>query len=474
MMSRAVVVGGGIAGLTAAYRLASAPRNEPPIEVTLLEASEQVGGKLSTVEVAGLTIEAGADSFVTRKPWAVELCEELGLSDELVVPAAMGTFVWTGGRLVPFLERSALGIPADVGELVRWPGMSRAARLRAAMDWARAPSGPGRDETLGELIRRRMGDEALRVLVGPLLGGLSASDPDRLSVDATFPELRKWALGRGLIRGAAAAIKAAEEQEAPGALFATVWGGLERLVDALAGAIGGERIERAAPASAIRRGDEGGYVVEARGGRTEADAVVLATPAFESARLLEPVAPQAAARLQEIPYASTAVVTLAYPEGTGSRLPERAGYVVPDGEGASITACTFLSRKWPREGFGDRAILRCFVGRAGDESILERDDSGIVAAVRRDVDAALSLGEHEDARVVRWERAMPQYELGHRERVQGVRDALPPGIFVAGAAYDGLGIPDCVRGGGEAASRVREHLTGAAPSEQETASWQTK
>jgi oxygen-dependent protoporphyrinogen oxidase len=470
--ARVVVVGGGITGLTAAYRLVRSA-NGQPMEVTLLEASDHLGGKLLTVELDGLLLEGGADSFVVRKPWAVDLCKELGLGSELIVPASRGAYVWLGGRLIPYPERSAFGIPASSGEILRWPGLSISGRLRAATEFLHRIRRSDADESIGSLISRRMGPEAARVLVGPLLAGLHAGDLDRLSVRATFPELVTWEQGHeSLIRGSRLAVKAARKRSVAStttmeagrvverdAIFATVWGGLSRLVDTLEHAIDPSRIRLGAPVASLQRSDHG-YIVETGAESLEADAVLLTTPAFETARLLSPLNDEAARLLAPIPYVSTAVVALVYPPDTGERLPEGTGFVVPPGDGL-VTACTWVSRKWPPQQEDDRAVLRCFVGRAGEERALQMGDEELVEKVRLETEAAVPLDAAPDAsRVIRWTRSMPQYEVGHLDRVSKLEECLgaTPGVFVAGSAYRGIGIADCVRQAGEAAARVRDFM----------------
>jgi protoporphyrinogen/coproporphyrinogen III oxidase len=451
MSGRVVVVGAGVAGLATAHRLV---RADPELTVTVLEAAEAVGGRLISVEVGDLEIEAGPDSFVARKPWAVDLCRELGLS--LVEPGAAGAYVWTDRGLEP-MPPTALGIPAEIDGLARWPGLSRAGRARALADLVRRSRPADEDETLGALVRRRLGDEAAEVLVAPLLGGLYAGDIDRLSVRATFPELAGWERDFGsLIRGAKAAMKAGSDA---GPMFVRPADGVGGLPRALLGSVGSARVRTSTPATAV--GTEGpGYVVRAGGEEVSANAVVLAAPAFAAAEVLGDVAPAAAAHLGEIRYVSTAVVVLVYAEGTADALPASAGFVVPAGK-APMTAATFLSRKWPDVAYGTRAIVRCFVGAAGSEDVLEAPDSDIVDAVCRHLAAVLPLPERAVASsVVRWQRSMPQYEVGHLERVAAIEDALPPGIFVVGNAYRGVGVADAVRGANEVAERVHAHLAG--------------
>lgn len=479
---RVVVVGGGITGLTVAYRLAAAGGGR--FDVTLLEAGERLGGKLAPMTLEGpggadgLVVEGGADSFVVRKPWAVELCEELGLADELIAPGARGASVWARDRLLPYPERSAFGVPSHVESLLRWPGLSRRGRLRAAMDVYRPRRKGGDDESIGSLIERRMGREAASVLVGPLLAGINSGDPWRLSVRATFPELAEWERVYGsLVRGARAALRPprdaapASPGRRAGALFATVRGGFDRLIEALAAAIGPERIHTRDRVERISRGVDGFEVFgdDPSSPAIPADAVVVTTPGDVTAGLIGLLAGDAARELEGIPYGSSAVVALAYPPGTGERLPDSTGFIVPPGSVAggdpvAITACTWLSRKWPApETFGDRAVLRAFVGRAGHEEDLARADPELVAAVVRDVERISPVAEMpEAAGVVRWERSMPQYEVGHLERVERIERAIGrvPGLFVAGSAYRGVGIADCIRQANEAAERVRTYLEG--------------
>jgi oxygen-dependent protoporphyrinogen oxidase len=455
MRPRVAVVGAGVTGLTAAYRLVRAMGEDA--DVAVFESNEQPGGKIRTVEVGGVRVEAGADSFVVRKPWAVDLCNELGLEDRLVVPGAAGAYVWTGGRMRPFPPRSAFGIPSHVGDLLRWNGIPLPARLRAALDVYRPARRGEADEPLGQLLGRRLGRRAAEIMVEPLLAGLHAGDPDRLGTAATFPELAQWERGHGsLIRGARAALKAG-----PGGapMFATVWGGLNGLIDALISRLGPERLHLGTAVRGVR--SEGGrYLLQTDSGDVDANAVVLAVPAFESSLLLSHVNADVARGLASIPYGSTAVVVLVYPEGTADRLPDGTGFVTPIGQG-TITACTWLSRKWPTEEPGSRAVLRCFVGRAGSEEALDLPDDRLVEIVRAESEESVPMPVPPEAtEVIRWPRAMPQYEVGHLDRVAGIDRALlaTPGIFVSGSAYRGVGIADCIRQAGEAAGRVTEFL----------------
>jgi len=448
---RVAVVGGGVSGLATAHRLL---RGDPALEVTVLESGDSVGGKLVVTTVGDLELESGPDSFVARKPWAVDLCRELGL--ELLEPGAREAFAWTDRGLVP-LPTSALGIPTDVDEIARWPGLSRRGRVRALSDLVRRPRPPGADESIGSLVRRRMGDEIAEALTAPLLGGLFAGDVDRLSVQASFPELARWERAFGsLIRGARASLLAARDA---GPMFLRPLGGVSRLPSALLETVGPARVRTGSPVVAIER-DGAGFDVRTDTDRLASDAVVLATPAFVASELIAGIAPRAAEVLGGIAYASTGVALLVYPEGTADALPEATGFVVPRGR-APMTACTFLSRKWPQAAFGTRAVVRCFVGAVGFEDVLDAPDEDIVQAVCRHLAAVLPLPDRAAASaVVRWPRSMPQFELGHLARVREVDASLPPGIVVAGNAYVGVGVADAVRSAGEAVERVRAHLAG--------------
>ena len=396
---RVVVVGGGVTGLAVAHRLAQA---DPAVDVTVLEAGARAGGKLSSV----------------RSPTST------------------------------LLKEAPFGIPGDVGDLFRWPGLSAAGKRRAAQDLVRKARKGDDDESLGSLLRRRFGHEATDLAVGPLLAGLYAGDVDRLSVRATFPDLVAWERAQGsLFRGSQATSKLARRSQL-GPMFVRPRGGVERLTDELAARLAG-RVRTDAWVTSVETGR-----VAIDGDAIEADSIVLATPAHEAARLLTAAAPGVAADLTGITYTSTAVVLMVYPEGTQPGLPDGTGFVVPRGK-APMTAATWLSSKWPSEAFGTRAVVRCYVGAVGEDDVLDADDADIVEACARHLAAVVRLPDMpERSRVMRWPASMPQYEVGHLERVASIRDGLPPGIVVVGQAYDGVGVPDCVRAANETAARL--------------------
>jgi protoporphyrinogen/coproporphyrinogen III oxidase len=472
---RVAVVGGGMAGLVAAYRLTRSGRTAsggPGFEVRLFERSGSAGGVVRTANLDGMLVEEGPDSFVVRKPWAVDLCRELGLGDDLIHPGTTGALVWARGELVPYPAGSAFGIPPDAESVLRWRGMSMWGRLRAVTDlWrpARRRRGVADDESLQSLLTRRLGAECANVLVGPLLAGVNSGDPSRLSVRATFPELAEWERTFGsLIRGSKAARRAAAGVggQAP-PMFATLRGGLRRLPEALVRAIGPGSAVFDSEVTRVDASPAGGFVIHFDGSQIEADAVIVAAPAPIASTVLTGSNPGAATELARIAYGSAAVVSMAYGPGSGALLPDATGFIVPagatvaGGRPASITACTWVSRKWPNRAFGDRAVLRAFAGRAGDEAVLDLPDDQLVATLVKDIEAISPLGDVPEVwSVARWPSSMPQYELGHVDRVSRIEDALgtTPGLFVTGSAYGGVGLADVIRHAGETAERVRTHL----------------
>jgi protoporphyrinogen/coproporphyrinogen III oxidase len=440
MSDRVAVVGGGVAGLATAFHL-----HRAGADPVVLERGRTPGGIVALpVEVGDLWLEPGPDSFAARKPWGADLCRRLGL--ELTAPGASGAFLWTDTGLTPYLGGSAFGIPGDVGDVLRWPGLSPRGRARALVDLVKRKRRDGVEETLGELLRRRLGDEATDRAIAPLLAGLHAGDIDRLSASATFPELLAWERTQGsLIRGAQAAQRSARGGD-PGPLFLRPSRGMRELVDALADTLG-DHVRTGAEVTHV-----GDHEVQLAEGSEHVDAVVLACGAQSAAALLGQAAPEDLPAIRSV---STGVVFLVYPSGTADALPDGTGFVVPRGL-APMTAATFLSRKWPDERFGDRAVVRCYVGGAGDEDVLDAPDEDIVEACARHLSAVLDLPEPSASRVHRWWRAMPQYELGHLDRVRRIRATLPPGIFLVGSAFDGVGVSDLASAAEETASRVLE------------------
>jgi oxygen-dependent protoporphyrinogen oxidase len=454
---RVAVIGGGVAGLAAAYDL-----HRAGVEVHVLEAGPRLGGKIQTAPFAGVDLDAGPDSVLARVPFAVELFRELGLDDEIVPQPPGGAYIYSRGELRRVPEGNVLGVPTDLDALAESGVVSPEAVARAAADLELPDDRPDGDESVGSLIRRRLGDEILERLVDPLLGGINAGDSDRLSLAAGAPQIAAAARGAhaSLIEALRAQRAAAPAPTgAPAPVFYTLRHGLGRLIEALADQLDGADVRVNAPVTALRREAEA-WRVELADGSLEVDAVVLATPAYAAAELLGAVAPTAAEGLAAVEYSSVALVALAFPDDAAGRPLDGTGFLVPRVEGLLLTACSWASSKWPHLAQPGRFVLRASAGRFGDTRALEMDDDTLVAALLDELRATMSLqGEPTEARVTRWHRSFPQYTPGHLDRVAAIETGLAdeaPGIRLAGAAYRGVGIPACINSGRTAARSLLE------------------
>ncbi|BAS26566.1 protoporphyrinogen oxidase [Limnochorda pilosa] len=475
-----VVVGGGVAGLAAAVEATGQTGREGcPLSVAVLEASGRPGGKVLTTEEQGYLVEAGPDSFVTSKPGVLEMARRLGLEKELLPQGTNGSYVWSRGQLHRLPEGLFLLVPSRflpfvTSSLLSWPG-----KLRMALDLVIPPRYGEADESLEHFVLRRLGREALERLAEPLVAGIHAGDPATMSVRATFPRFIKMEQQHGgLVRAALAArvegrrrrrSAAAVRGAAPGprrTFFMSFRQGLESLPRAMAAALPPgclrleTRVDRLEPLPAgFRIHLEGGQALETRG-------LVLATPAAETARLLRPLDPAAADLVASIPQVSTATVTLAYRREQIPRALAGSGFVVPSVEGRKIMGLTYLSRKWPRpQPDPDVEVLRAFVGGAGHQDLVEAPREALVQAVREELRTMLGIEAPPlFARTFAWPRAMHQYTVGHLERVERLeaRAAMFPGLALAGAAYRGVGLPDCIESGLQAARKAL--ATSPAPS----------
>lgn len=446
---RVAVVGAGIAGLAAAHTLATSGAR---LEVVVLESSPRVGGKLLLGEVAGQAVDLGAEAMLNRRPEAVALARAVGLADDVCHPATSRAAVWTRDAVRP-LPPTVMGVPTDLGALRRSGIMSRTGLARAWLERLLPRRAVAEDMSVGDFVARRFGREVVDRLVEPLLGGVYAGTSFDLSLRAAAPQI-----------AALPQMSSVGNGHTP--VFAGIRGGVGRLAEQVASA-SGALIRTDATVRELVRGRTWELVV----GSTRdpelltADAVVLATPAPATARLLSSVSSVAASsELQHIQYASTAVITLAVPASALPRPLTGSGFLVPPVDGRSIKAATFSSVKWRwlGEALGDGVVvMRASIGRLGEEKVLQREDAELVALAVSDLAAAVGLaGPPLDAVVTRWGGGLPQYTVGHRERVTRIRSAvaLLPSLEVCGAAYDGIGVAACVADGQGAADRLLASL----------------
>jgi oxygen-dependent protoporphyrinogen oxidase len=450
---RLVVIGGGISGLAAAWFAADAG-----YDVTVLEAAPRVGGKLHVEEVAGVPVDVGAEALLTTRPEALDLIAAAGLADERIAPLTTAARIRTGGRNHPLPARTMLGIPSSA-EAVRESGaLSEDALAAIEKEPAREPLPPLTDDVaVGRLVRDRLGDEVADRLVEPLLGGVYAGRADELSLRATMGRLAtRLEAGGSLVEAAAAVAGRGTRARDAGPVFTSLRGGVGRLPRALAGS-GRFTVRTGVTVRAVSR-TASGFALDCGAvpvpERIEADAVVVAAPAAKAARLLGAVAPVAARELAGIEYASMAIVTFAFPALDG---PAGSGLLVGAGERLATKAVTLSSQKWPLPADG-LTLLRASVGRIGETLPLQLEDGELIELVRRELRPLLGVSAAPvDARVTRWGGGLPQYAVGHVERVARIRAAVAdvPGLAVCGAAFDGVGIPACIASARAAVDRVR-------------------
>jgi oxygen-dependent protoporphyrinogen oxidase len=482
---RTAIIGGGIAGLAAAYELEKARAAGAAVEYTLFEARERLGGSLATEIVNGAVLERGPDSFISEKPAAAELCRELGLGAELTPSndVARKTYVVVRNRLIPLPDGLMFLVPTKLIPTALTRLFSLRTKIRMALELLHPPRPSGQaDEAVATLVERHFGAETVDRLADPLLSGIFGGDATQLSARSVLPRLVEMetaygSLTRGMLaahrqmraRAKAAAAKngsmagqaKAAGKPAPRGIFTTLRGGLQQLIDTLEARLDPAAVRRSTPVSALQKTADGWRVVA--GGRLEAyDAVIVAAPAWAAGVLLGPVDTALGEELSSIPYSSSITVNLIYDEAKLGPLPEGFGFLVPASEGRAMLACTFVHRKFLGRTPPGKAVLRAFLGGMRGEELLAETDAALVATVRRELgeilgDKILALTvEPEHTQVSRWRRAMAQYAVGHQERIQRIaaRVATLPGLRLAGNAYDGIGIPDCIRLGRRAAKEL--------------------
>jgi protoporphyrinogen/coproporphyrinogen III oxidase len=469
------VIGGGITGLSAAWELVN--RTPPAARVVVVEEDSRLGGKLRTGQIGATAVDFGPDAFVARREEATGLCAELGLQPQLVHPATDRAYVWARGGLRPLPGGLVLGVPTRIGPLAASGICSPLGLARAGLDllrpgprrqWPsdrrRGPSGP--DEAVGALVRNGLGDEIHDRLADPLIGGINAGPVDSMSAAVVFPQLLEAShLGGSLMRALRATASAAAPVRQPGApVFAAVRGGMSTLVDALASALRERQVElrvstRVEKLEPVGAAGSPRWSLWAGAREIQADGIVITAPAPESSRLLDPLDSRLARLLGGIEYSSVAIVTFEFPYDATRALPEGTGFLVPVTEGRLVTACTWLSSKWPQLRSSGHVLLRASTGRFGDDRHSRMSDEELSSRLLDELGDMLELHAAPTQVVVsRWPRAFPQYAVEHRSRVDEIegRTAMLPSMTLGGAWSGGVGIPACIASGRSAARLVLE------------------
>ncbi len=460
-MKRIAIIGGGVSGLSAAFALEKHRLAGASLEYILFESSPRLGGVLVTERVDGCLVEAGPDSFLTEKPWASDLCREVGLGDQLIGSndADRKTYILVKGRLALIPDGLMFMVPTKITPTVLSPLFSIRTKLRMAREWFQPPRKADADETVAAFVERHYGSEMVDRLADPLLSGVYGGEAAQLSVRAVLPrfaemEATHGSLGRAML---AARKKMALASKAPARpLFTSLKDGMQQLVDAVVSRLPASALLANSPVQRIQRQD-GGWVVSAGYASDHFDAVIVATPAQAAAELLRVASMELASELGGIQYTSSLTVNLGYDRSVRAALPPGFGFLVPRSEGKRMLAATFVHNKFPHRAPDDRALLRCFIGGARNEHVLRAPDEEVLRIVRRELQQIIGLtADPLFARIYRWNGAMAQYGVGHLERLQRIEGLLQqlPGLTLAGNGYRGIGVPDCVRSGSEAANRA--------------------
>lgn len=460
-MKRIAIIGGGVSGLAAAFEIEQHKRAGADVDYVLYEASSRLGGVLRTEKIDGCLLEAGPDSFVTEKPWASDFCREIGLGDQLMGSNDAGrkTYILLHGRLVPMPDGLMFMVPTEIMPTGFSPLFSLKTKLAMARELLNPPRAAGRDESVAEFIGRHYGAEMVDRLADPLLSGVYGGEAANLSVRAVLPRFVEMERTHGSLGRAMMAARKTSAQNNRRPLFTSLQDGMQSLADAAAAQLASSSLMLGAPVQALQRsGEAGGWVVSAGLNSDEVDAVVVALPAAAAAQVLRLESPQLGDELASIAYTSSIIVGLGYDRAVRQVLPPGFGFLVPRSEGRRLLAATFVHNKFPHRAPEDRALLRCFFGGTNADEIWELSDGELVDVVRSELQKILGLRSVPRwSRVYRWKSAMAQYSVGHLERlerIEALRQQLPA-LALAGNAYRGIGVPDCVRSGREAA---RQHL----------------
>jgi oxygen-dependent protoporphyrinogen oxidase len=493
---RTAIIGGGIAGLAAAYELEKARAANSAIEYTLFESRERLGGSLATDLQEGTVLERGPDSFLTEKPAAAELCRELGLAQDLIPSndADRKTWIVVKNRLVGLPDGLMFLVPTKLVPTALSPLFSIPTKIRMGLELLHPPRPSTEDESVAALVERHFGKEAVERLADPLLSGIYGGDATQLSARTVLPRLVEMeaeygSLTRGMLAahkkmkaamaaksksGASGAAATSGPQSAsdrlksvgaqptgPRAIFTGLRGGLQQLVDAIVAKLNPLVVRLSTPVDAVVR-TASGWQVTASGKTETYDALIVASPAWAASAMLSTVDAELASELAGIPYSSSITVNLVYDESKIGNLPEGFGFLVPASSGRAMLACTFAHRKFLGRTAPGKAVLRAFLGGMRNEALMAEPDNVLIATVRRELSEILGariIGLHiepEFTQVNRWRRAMAQYAVGHKERMARINERVAslPGLHLVGNAYDGIGIPDCIRLGRKAAQTI--------------------
>jgi oxygen-dependent protoporphyrinogen oxidase len=434
------------------------------VRLTLVEREPRLGGKIVTERDRGFVVEGGADSFLSRKPRGIGLCEELGISSRLQGRRREyeNTYVLHKHRLHRLPEGLTGMVPTNLNALRESTLISAEGRARLEQEYDLPPAPGDRDESVATFVARRLGQEVFEQLVEPLMGGIYAGDAGQLSLAATFPQLRALEQRHGsLLKGLHSPQGSKEAEISPYPPFVALRSGMVELIESVTDRLTGSTLITGSGVATVERASEGYELMLENRQTLHASALILCTPAFATAELLEPWAPNLAAIHRQIPYASVATISFAYNLGDIDHPLDGYGYLIPRVEGGAILACTWSSRKWDGRAPEGAVLLRLYLGRYGQRDTTTGSDEDLFALAQDEVHHTLGISTPPALRwLFRWPRSMPQYTMGHMERLSEIarqRDAFP-GLFLAGAAYRGIGIPDCIRSGEQAAEETAAYL----------------
>lgn len=459
-MKRIAIIGAGISGLAAAFALEKSRQQGTALEYVLYESTSRAGGVLVTEYFEDCLLEGGPDSFLTEKPWATDLCRELGLEDQLIGSndRERRTYILIKGRLVEIPDGLMFMVPTKILPAVLSPLFSVGTKLRMAREWFHPPRKAQGDESVAAMVERHYGPEMVDRLADPLLSGVYGGDAGQLSVRAVLPrfaemEAKYGSLGRAMlaVRG-----KMAHSTNGTRPLFTSLKKGMQQLVDVVQARLDPKALRVDHSVQSLKA-ENGNWTVSSRNASDRYDAVIVAVPTHAAAALLQGVSTQLANELAAIDYTSSITINLAYDESVRASLPPGFGFLVPRSEGRRILAATFVHNKFPHRAPSNRALLRCFIGGAHNQQTLELPDERILATVRAELREIVGItADPLFGRVSRWKNAMAQYGVGHLERLERIAAlvAKVPGMALAGNGYRGIGVPDCIRSGSEAASQV--------------------